>query len=237
MPRPSANDEAKELKLRIVKGRPTSLVAASLALLIAGGLGACGKDDKGQSSAQSDTRAQQAFLQAMVPHHQSALEMAGMAKMRGQHGDIKQIGVDIINGQQREIGQMRQIYKRLFGKPLKPDALAHAKLGLSPKQAGMDHMDMEMADLEKARPFDRAFIDAMVPHHQGAIRMARAVTGKAKDPELYRLAQSIIGEQSREITTMNEWRKQWYGAASPAGGVPSRSSGGGGGMNHQGHSM
>ncbi len=223
--------------MRTSNARLTLLIGASLALLFGGALGACGNGNDKPTSSTSDKQAQQAFLQGMVPHHQSAIEMARMAKKRGQHSDVKQIGEDIINAQEREIAQMKQTNKRLFGKPLKPDTMAHAKLGLSPKQAGMDHMDMEMAKLENAKPFDRAFIDAMIPHHQGAIRMARAVTGKAKDPELYRLAQSIIGEQSREITTMNEWRKQWYGAASPAGGVPSRSSGGGGGMGHQGHEM
>ncbi len=81
-------------------------------------------------------------------------------------------------------------------------------------------MDHDGAALEGADPFDRAFIDAMVPHHQGAIRMARAQLDKGSDGELDALDEDVIESQSREIEQMNEWRIEWYGKPSPAGGVP-----------------
>jgi uncharacterized protein (DUF305 family) len=86
----------------------------------------------------------------------------------------------------------------------------------------MDDMGMSMdgPDLATAKPYDRAFIDAMVPHHQGAIRMARAQLARGEDRELQRLATAIVSAQEREIRRMNAWRSTWYGAASPAGGVP-----------------
>jgi uncharacterized protein (DUF305 family) len=71
-----------------------------------------------------------------------------------------------------------------------------------------------------ARPFDRAFIDMMIPHHQGAVRMAPAKSAKGRNPKLRALARRIINAQDREIREMNQWRTHWYGAASPAGGVP-----------------
>lgn len=209
--------------------------ALTVGLLLAAAVGACGGGDD-QTSGRDVRQAERAFLQGMVPHHRSAIEMAKMAKKRGRHADIRDLAGDIIASQGREIDQMKQIHERLVGKPLEPDPMAHEKLGLSPKQAGMDHMNSAAAMLERARPFDRAFIDEMVSHHQGAIRMARAVVGKTRDPELWRLAQSIVGAQSREIVEMSDWRKRWYGAASPSGGVPSGPSGGGGG-DHEGHQM
>ena len=66
----------------------------------------------------------------------------------------------------------------------------------------------------------RAFIDMMIPHHQGAVRMAHAELAKGKNPRLRALAQLIVKAQDREIREMNQWRTQWYGAASPAGGTP-----------------
>ena len=191
---------------------------------------ACGSDDK--SSNSRDPKAEQAFMRAMIPHHESAVEMAKMAQEKGQHRQIRELASDIVTAQNRETAQMKRIYKRLFKSAIKPDESAHQRLGLSAKQAGMEHMDMAM--LEKAKPFDRAFIDHMIPHHQGAIRMARAVMGKTQDAALMRLAEGIVGAQSSEIEEMNDWRKQWYRAASPAGGVPKdgEPSGGGG---HEGH--
>jgi Domain of unknown function (DUF305) len=71
--------------------------------------------------------------------------------------------------------------------------------------------------LETAEPFDRAFIDQMVPHHRGAIRMARAVRGKTNDADLRALADKIISAQAQDIAQMKRWRAVWYGSASTAG--------------------
>jgi uncharacterized protein (DUF305 family) len=61
-------------------------------------------------------------------------------------------------------------------------------------------------------PFDRAFIDAMVPHHQGAIAMAReAKKAGLAAPELLEIADDIIATQQAEIDQMLEWREEWFG--------------------------
>jgi uncharacterized protein (DUF305 family) len=62
-------------------------------------------------------------------------------------------------------------------------------------------------------PFDRAFIDAMVPHHQSAIAMASAAkTAGLSDPELTEIAGNIISSQQREIDEMRDWRQDWFGS-------------------------
>lgn len=62
------------------------------------------------------------------------------------------------------------------------------------------------------------FIRMMIPHHQGAIDMAKAVLLNTKDPELRNLAQGIIVEQQNEIRLMQAWlqRYQAQRAARPA---------------------
>ncbi len=49
------------------------------------------------------------------------------------------------------------------------------------------------------------FITMMIPHHQGAIDMAKAVLLNTSDPELRNLAQGIITEQQNEIRVMQAW--------------------------------
>ena len=188
---------------------------AVLALVVAG----CGGGEESSSGgAQSGNKQEQAFLQGMIPHHESAVEMAEVAQEKAKRPEVKKLAASIISDQRREIGQIERIHKRLFGKEIMPDPAAHEKLGLSAEQANMAEMDM--AAMEREKPFDRAFIDMMVAHHQGAIRMANAAMKDAKDEEVMQLAANIVEAQTTEIEQMNRWRKKWYGATSPAGGVP-----------------
>jgi uncharacterized protein (DUF305 family) len=55
---------------------------------------------------------------------------------------------------------------------------------------------------------DRDFVTMMVPHHQGAIDMAKALLLYGKDEQLKRLAQEIITDQQSEIQLMQLWLKQ-----------------------------
>lgn len=57
--------------------------------------------------------------------------------------------------------------------------------------------------------FDRAFIQMMIPHHQGAIDMAELALENAKHEEMKQLARDIIEAQQREIDMMKEWQKNW----------------------------
>lgn len=86
-------------------------------------------------------------------------------------------------------------------------------------------MGADTVMLGAEKPFDRVFIDMMVPHHQGAIRMSRVELQSGEDNELMRIAGAIIGAQSSEIKEMNSWREDWYGSPSPAGGVPAEEEG------------
>lgn len=153
----------------------------------------------------SDESAQDEFLRGMVPHHEDAVAMADIALQRAERPEIRQVAQSIKQDQQREIEQMKQL---LGDKAAKPSSSGMSGMN-------MDGMQMSSAEeiekLKTAEPFDRAFIDAMIPHHEAAIQMARDVQGKAKDQEVKDLAAAIITAQEREIAQMREWRRQWYG--------------------------
>ncbi len=74
--------------------------------------------------------------------------------------------------------------------------------------AGMDRMDADMAAGATATDIDVAFICSMIPHHQGAIAMAKAELAHGDDPWARGLAQRIIDAQEGEIADMLEWLKQ-----------------------------
>jgi uncharacterized protein (DUF305 family) len=65
----------------------------------------------------------------------------------------------------------------------------------------MNRMDKDMSIAHSGDP-DRDFAAMMIPHHQGAIDMAKAELQFGRDPVLLRLAQGIIVEQQQEIELM-----------------------------------
>jgi uncharacterized protein (DUF305 family) len=191
-----------------MRARRHHLATLCLALL-AVAAGACG-DDGDEADGTSD----RAFLEAMIPHHESAIAMARIAKRRADHPQITELADAIVTTQAREIRQIERIHRRLFDERVMPNEDAHQALGLSAEEAGMGHMD-STAELKQARPFDKALIDEMIPHHQGAIRMARAVRDETADDEIRSLARAIVTAQSNEIEAMKDWREAWYGELPP----------------------
>lgn len=177
-------------------------------------LSACGDDESDADTSGAETDA--AFVAEMVPHHESAIEMARIAQEQAEHPEIKQLANAIVSTQSEEIETLSQISERLG------DEHSGASLGLSEAEMGM-HMDS--SSLEDAEPFDQEFIDMMISHHQGAITMAEYELANGSDEEAMALAEDIISAQTREIEQMNEWREQWYGAPSPEGGVPEAAEG------------
>jgi uncharacterized protein (DUF305 family) len=187
------------------------LMSATLIGVTAALATGCAEEDGQDAAIETDG----AFIVEMTAHHESALQMAEMAKERAQHPEIRRLGREILATQRAEIDQLETIHQTLFAQPVAEGE--HGTLGLQPHESGMG---MDQADLDTAKPFDRAFIDMMVLHHQGAIRMARVQLDEGLDAGLKALSRRIISTQSREIEQMNAWREQWYGAPSPAGGVP-----------------
>lgn len=58
--------------------------------------------------------------------------------------------------------------------------------------------------------FDRAFLEEMIVHHQGAVEMAELVLQTSKRPELTTLANNIITAQTGEIAMMQGWLSTWF---------------------------
>lgn len=189
---------------------------AGIAVVVLVGIGfasaGCGSDSESLSGKDLDG----AFVTGMVPHHESAIEMAKVALKRAERPEITELATNIVASQGSEIKQMTAIHERLFGEPV--GAMDHGSMGMDYSMMGMD---TDLGALETAKPFDREFIDQMIPHHQGAIRMARMELRDGEDQQAKDLATAIVDAQAVEIEQMNDWREKWYGAPSPVGGVPS----------------
>lgn len=77
----------------------------------------------------------------------------------------------------------------------------------------MEHsMDSMMAGLQgkTGDAFDKAFLEEMIVHHEGAVDMAEALLENTTRPELQKLGRDIISAQTGEIQMMQKWLRDWF---------------------------
>ena len=74
--------------------------------------------------------------------------------------------------------------------------------------SSMNQMMGSMND-KSGYDFDKAFLDAMIVHHEGAIRMAQQAEHRAQHQEIKDLSKNIITAQNAEIEQMKQWQKEW----------------------------
>lgn len=94
-----------------------------------------------------------------------------------------------------------------------PGEDSHSMASMGDMESNMSAMNERMVrELGAAdSSYDDRFIDMMIPHHEGAVAMARDARTKAAHPELRVFADSVIAAQEREIRQLEAWRKEWYG--------------------------
>ncbi|MBN3890230.1 MAG: DUF305 domain-containing protein [Nostoc sp. JL31] len=164
--------------------------------------------DLGPADANFDLR----FIDAMIPHHQGAVEMANVAQQKSKRPEIKKLADNIIKSQNQEITQMKQWreawYPKAGDKPMAYNSQMGHMMEMSSDQMKtmMMSQDLGAADAE----FDLRFINAMIPHHEGAVTMGQDALSKSKRPEIKKLAQEIVKAQEIEIKEIQQWRKAWY---------------------------
>ena len=84
----------------------------------------------------------------------------------------------------------------------------HGQMGMGSKD--MEDMAKQMV-MQNGQYSDKAFIDAMVPHHQGAIAMAKVALKNAEHQEIRELSHNIISSQQTEIEELKSVKQEEFG--------------------------
>lgn len=162
-----------------------------------------------------DAPLDRAFIDMMVPHHESAIAMAEIAQERAERPELLELADDIVATQTAEINQMQDWREQWFGSADTPSMEEMPMLpGMSmppghSMSGGTMDMRSEVDGLRNAEPFDRLFIDAMIRHHEQAVEAAEIALAETERDEIRGLAEDIIEAQTREIDQLRVWRAEW----------------------------
>ncbi|MFN2567745.1 MAG: DUF305 domain-containing protein [Gemmatimonadaceae bacterium] len=152
----------------------------------------------------ADTR----FVQDMIAHHGQALAMTALVPARTTRTEMRLLAERIDVSQRDEIALMRQWLEQR-GEQV-PSVTSghehHAAAGHQMPSHGM-LTAAEMTQLANATGtgFERLFLQLMIRHHEGALRMVAELfgtPGAAQEPETYRLATDVDADQRAEIARM-----------------------------------
>lgn len=132
--------------------------------------------------------------------------MAKAAQSNAKHSELKTMADNIVTAQEKEIADMLA-WQKDWGYPSTSaeDMQDHSAMGM------MDSMSGMMTELEgkTGDDFDKAFLEQMILHHQGAIDMAAPGKDNASRQEVKDLSSAIVNDQMKEIAQMRTWQNEW----------------------------
>ncbi|MEU0933897.1 DUF305 domain-containing protein [Embleya sp. NPDC005971] len=152
------------------------------------------------------------FAQMMIPHHEQAVEMARQAPAKAADPEVKRLAAAIEAAQAPEIALLKG-WLTAWGKPLAAP-MGHDMSGM------MSAAEMEAFGKSSGADFDRRFLELMIVHHEGAIKMAEDELAKGTNPDARGLAEAIRATQADEVTLMKRLLGGRGGSAAPTTGAP-----------------
>ncbi len=133
-----------------------------------------------------EIKSEKDFLAQMIYHHQEAVNAAQKVLERGGTiKEVKEIASNIIKTQKDEIELMKNLYRQWFKEDLPPQSIYH------PMMRSLDNLS--------GKELDKQFLEDMILHHQGAIKMAEEMKKFTTKPETQQIIEAIIKIQSEEI--------------------------------------
>ncbi|GAA5148285.1 hypothetical protein GCM10023340_21950 [Nocardioides marinquilinus] len=142
------------------------------------------------------------YLSMMVAHHSQALDLAELAATRARDPRVRRLAESIDAGQGREIIVMATwLVDHGLPEPTVEGVEHMTEMGM-PGMLTTEQVD----DLAQTSgpAFDRRFLEDMVQHHQGAVRMAEDHLGSGEDVRVTEMATDVVVTQNAEIARMRD---------------------------------
>ncbi len=171
----------------------------NLVVLVALTLVGCSSSSAVDENA-SWNKADQKFVQEMIPHHEQAVVMSAMVGDVEVSPETAALASGITDAQATEIKLMQSFLDEWS---VKSDP--HAGHMMSGDESHGMMTDEELSELKNSLgvDFEKMWLTMMLAHHNGAVKMAETVLADGKDSRVKTLAENIINTQQKEIETIN----------------------------------
>lgn len=147
------------------------------------------------------------FTEMMIPHHYQALVLTELVPDRSSDTQVEALASRIHLEQNLEIGMMRG-WQGSRGLPKTDPVTAYEEMLSDPDMVEMMGLATpeELAELETltGNDFDVLFLNLMITHHEGAIRMLEDVLLNGQDLDLQQQAQDMMSTQTAQVAIMQD---------------------------------
>ena len=134
------------------------------------------------------------FIAMLTPHHETAVEMANVAKSRATNAEVRRLAAHIADEQSAQVREMRAWLARRDAEPMPPPAAVRE----------MERQDLAMLRAAEGVEVDRMFLMMMRPHHAQGVAEAEDEVMHGRNAFALTMARSTKADQTREIAQMND---------------------------------
>ena len=199
-----------------MKAHMTLLASAVLISFTGSALAQATQDHQQHHPGGSAPQAQPAPAQPPAPPAGPQSQMPMGQMMQGMPEQCR----GMMQNMQSCMGMMHQMMQGRMGQGGMPGHMGPSGMQTTPAQPtatsastkayleAAEKMHAPMMQGMQAQDPDAAFVRGMIPHHQGAIDMAKVVLQYGNDPQVKKWANDVLREQQREISEMEEWLKK-----------------------------
>jgi uncharacterized protein (DUF305 family) len=139
-----------------------------------------------------------AFMRALVPVHEEAVEIAMAATLNADHTQVLKWNQAVVERKNAEVRQMLGWLKVMGASPAR-------------RNAGVQTSAVKQMRVLKDAALEKAYLPLMATHLEQSAAMAQLAASKASDPSLRSFAAGVAKKEKTEAAMLRSWLKGWYG--------------------------
>ncbi|MGL4562857.1 MAG: DUF305 domain-containing protein [Brevinema sp.] len=141
------------------------------------------------------------FIKNMIPHHLGAIKSSKILLTSTSNSELITLASNIIATQEKEVSEFTTLLTEL-----KTNTVTYTEEQISNfNTMASDNMSQMMTKMMRVstNSIEKAYIEAMIAHHEGAVKDAQDIAAISKNEKIQNIAATIIADQEKEIVLMN----------------------------------